>query len=765
MTTNYCFDVINPNNVEINKDRLKSFIIKLYIGNEEPKFTSDKIPFHIVDAIETDGHICIRLGTAKKNNKRIQDINKLLTNTQLNRFGNGVKLTKPYLFEETVAEWWLDNITSPTTKKWNSIIQQGPYFTHLEEPYLSLNSSLIYSGKKYKLTPREEKIALFYASRKSGENKGTVNDKFTEDPIFNTNFFKDFKEYLTPEHKLIFTDFSRIVWTDIVSKYDIRKEEGLSDTEKLRKKEYNAAKERKYGYAILDGKKEKIANYTVEPQGIFFGRGNHPERGRIKRQINPEDVILNLGKKDPIPKAPLGHTWKGTISENNSTWLAKYNDSITGGTKYVLFNAKSKFKGQADLKKYETARKLEKNIDEVREKYMSDVVSSNLVKAQLGTVLWLIDHHGVRIGGKKDNDEADTVGATTLRVEHVKLKYPNIIIFDFLGKDSIQFYKEIKVPEVIFENFKNFKLDKSSSEEIFNRITSKSVNDYLKELDQSFSAKVFRTRLASSIMYNALKTIVVPPESTKTEIDLLFKKANAEVAKILNHTRSVSLKQKESIQKDIDKIKELEKEIKKLKKEGKSTKSKENQIQTRKISIEKKNDVMNVAVGTSLTNYIDPRIIVAWMKTFEIEPSYIYSKTLLTKFQWAIQTTKSKWDWETSPIQLIGDTLEPGKEEHSDIKLPPKKTTKSLPTKKTTKQLPPKKNPLSQGGGSIQDYKNLFILCENPKNIKLLKDISKQALDWIYPFSKYALKTPKGSTKVINHIITTFYEYYYLATT
>ena len=69
---------------------------------------------------------------------------------------------------------------------------------------------------------------------------------------------------------------------------------------------------------------------------------------------------------------------------------------------------------------------------------MADALSSNIVKKQLGTVLWLIDHHGIRVGGEKGDDEADTVGASTLRVEHVKLEDPDLIIFDFLGKDSIQ---------------------------------------------------------------------------------------------------------------------------------------------------------------------------------------------------------------------------------------------------------------------------------------------------------------------------------------
>jgi DNA topoisomerase-1 len=38
----------------------------------------------------------------------------------------------------------------------------------------------------------------------------------------------------------------------------------------------------KFGYAIVDGRKEAVANFTVEPPGLFLGRGNHPKAGRFK---------------------------------------------------------------------------------------------------------------------------------------------------------------------------------------------------------------------------------------------------------------------------------------------------------------------------------------------------------------------------------------------------------------------------------------------------------------------------------------------------
>ena len=49
----------------------------------------------------------------------------------------------------------------------------------------------------------------------------------------------------------------------------------------------------------------------------------------------------------------------------------------------------------------------------------------------------MIHEVGMRVGDEKDEDEADTVGATTLRVEHIKRLDDQAIEFDFLGKDSV----------------------------------------------------------------------------------------------------------------------------------------------------------------------------------------------------------------------------------------------------------------------------------------------------------------------------------------
>ena len=51
-----------------------------------------------------------------------------------------------------------------------------------------------------------------------------------------------------------------------------------------------------YGFCVMDGHKEKIGNFRIEPPGLFRGRGTHPKMGMLKRRVQPEDVIINCSR-------------------------------------------------------------------------------------------------------------------------------------------------------------------------------------------------------------------------------------------------------------------------------------------------------------------------------------------------------------------------------------------------------------------------------------------------------------------------------------
>ena len=232
----------------------------------------------------------------------------------------------------------------------------------------------------------------------------------------------------------------------------------------MRKKEVadKAIENAGYLVCLIDGQTEKVANYMVEPPGLFRGRGDHPHIGMVKSRVVPEYTSINIGHDQPIPPCPVpGHAWKRVISNNEATWLAhfkdeknKYSSSNTG--KYLFLAADSKLKGDNDKKKYERARRLKACIHKVRSDYDKLMASDNKENQQLGVASYFIDRLALRVGNEKNEDEADTVGCCSLRVEHVTVSPDSEkLIFDFLGKDSMRYYNEVEVPTVVYKIMKS----------------------------------------------------------------------------------------------------------------------------------------------------------------------------------------------------------------------------------------------------------------------------------------------------------------------
>ena len=70
----------------------------------------------------------------------------------------------------------------------------------------------------------------------------------------------------------------------------------MSKEEKQKLKEENQKIADKFGNCIMDGHKQKVGNYRVEPPGLFRGRGDHPKQGKLKTRLQPEDITINIGK-------------------------------------------------------------------------------------------------------------------------------------------------------------------------------------------------------------------------------------------------------------------------------------------------------------------------------------------------------------------------------------------------------------------------------------------------------------------------------------
>lgn len=250
----------------------------------------------------------------------------------------------------------------------------------------------------------------------------------------------------------------------------------MTKEEKLKIKEEKEAEAKEYGFAIIDGHKQKIGNFRIEPPGLFRGRGDHPKMGCLKKRITPKDVIINCGKGSAVPTPPPGTKWKEVRHDNGVTWLCSWTENVLGNNKYIMLNPSSKIKGEKDFEKFETARKLKGIIGEIRKQYTEDLKNREMRIRQRAVALYFIDKLALRAGNEKDTEEAaDTVGCCSLRVEHIKLndeldgkKY--VVEFDFLGKDSIRYYNQVPVEKQVFKNLKMFKENKDPGDDLFDRL-------------------------------------------------------------------------------------------------------------------------------------------------------------------------------------------------------------------------------------------------------------------------------------------------------
>lgn len=528
-------------------------------------------------------------------------------------------------------------------KKWSSFIHSGVMFPDLYVPH---GIPVIYNGIEVPLPPLAEEYATLYARY--------LNTEYIKSKTFKKNFFKSWKPTIknlsVPIDNLDLCDFSLIA-----SYLEKQKEK-----KKLKAKSTDNSSEDKFKTAQVDGKPQPVGNYKMEPPGIFIGRGCHPKLGTIKTRIEPKDVILNLSKDAPIPPMPpmyTGSKWKKIVHDNKAEWLAAWKDTITGKTKYVWLGVKSDFKAKSDEEKFNKARKLVKLINKIRQTNRTNLESQDIRVAQLATALYFIDKLALRVGNEKGEDQADTVGVTSLRYEHVTAKPVNRIKLDFLGKDSVRYVNEIEVEPQIYTNIEKFLNGKSKGDDLFETITSADLNEYLKTFDDDLTAKVFRTFNASYVFEQELKEITAKYKSydKSDKLNLLltmFNKANAKVAMLCNHQKNVSKGFEESVDKINTKIKEYKTKLEELDRESEPTDSQKKKIKKLKEYIKSqrhkkdlKLELKNISLGTSKTNYIDPRITVAFLKTHEIPVEKIFSTTLKEKFFWAFEVNA---DWKFS---------------------------------------------------------------------------------------------------------------------
>lgn len=513
--------------------------------------------------------------------------------------------------------------------KWGTLLHNGVLFP---PEYIPHKIPIIYNNTEIVLPPLAEEFATIYSK--------FIDTEYINNKNFKKNFWYDWKKLLkgTPIENLENCDFKKIyehVITEKIKKKEIPKE--IKEEERKLRHE----QEKKYSIAVVDGKEQPVGNFKIEPPGIFIGRGCHPKLGKIKRRIYPEDITINISKNVSIPEPLPGHKWRKIIHDKQVEWLVSWKDTITDKTKYVWLGAHSELKGKNDLEKFDRSRRLKKKIKHIREENTKNMQSTDIKTKQIATALYFIDNFALRVGNEKSEDQADTVGVTSLRVEHIKLCDNNIVDLDFLGKDSVRYKNKVNVVDIVYNNLQQFVVNKTKYDLLFDLVTPVDLNKYLQSFMSDLTSKVFRTFNASYLFYKELKKINNKMEKYEGDDKInilldLFNKANAKVAILCNHQKNIS----KSFNTQIDKINSELKKIKnKLKNEKLKPTNKHKLKNKYKKLKEKKNmriELKNISLGTSKTNYIDSRITISFMKKHKIPIDKLFNKSLQQKFSWSM---------------------------------------------------------------------------------------------------------------------------------
>jgi DNA topoisomerase-1 len=261
--------------------------------------------------------------------------------------------------EEETYKWWENQAETDGTQKWTALEHNGVMFPPPYDP-LPKNIKMKYNGVLITLPIEAEEVAGFFGAM--------IDSSHARNPKFVENFFGDFQEVLkehggarNPEGKKIAVNvFEKCDFTPMFEYFEERRAEkkALSLAEKKVLKQEKEEAEKKYTFCILDGRKEKVGNFRIEPPGLFRGRGDHPKTGKVKQRVQPEQVTINIGKGAVVPLPPQGHKWGGIQHDDKVTWLATWKENINGNIKYVMLAATSSLKGQSDFKKFEKAREL-----------------------------------------------------------------------------------------------------------------------------------------------------------------------------------------------------------------------------------------------------------------------------------------------------------------------------------------------------------------------------------------------------------------------
>jgi DNA topoisomerase-1 len=255
---------------------------------------------------------------------------------------------------------------------------------------------------------------------------------------------------------------------------------------------------------------------------------------------------------------------------------------------------------------------------------------------------------------------------------------------DFKGKDSVPFHQEYEIPQEVYNLLQKIQNGKKDSDLMFS-VSSGDVGNFMKKACDVASPKLFRTAYGCRLLIEELQAQKADGRLAKAKTPAqklaLYDDACLVVTKKLNHQRNIAknfdtqmgkldeniqkaeAREKEVLKKATEQLKKLQKKIKaakaalsgeKLETTLLSYKEQKNKIETRvqkaqeridnlKIKKDFKGRTANYSISTARTNYSSPKIAFSWCKDNNVPIEKIYSKSLLAKFEWALNTPANYW--------------------------------------------------------------------------------------------------------------------------
>ena len=119
----------------------------------------------------------------------------------------------------------------------------------------------------------------------------------------------------------------------------------------------------------------------------------------------------------------------------------------------------------------------------------------------------------------------------------------------------------------------------------------------------------------------------------------LIRLANLEAAKMCNHKRTIPKTFEKSLEKKREGIKKAKNAKTKTKKQEIRKKERINRLKLQLDLVQKTRDYN---LGTSLRNYIDPRVLKSWTDHIEAPWEKLYTSALQRKFLW-VKDEHDKW--------------------------------------------------------------------------------------------------------------------------